>query len=79
MDCYRDHVVPLLSNWSMRQHTIENGWLLTFEGLAFEDDLADVEAIAQEMRKRSAPQLVPARRMAPISVTSVKRRLVIVS
>ena len=39
------------------QVTTENGWLLALERLAFEDDLADVEAVAQEMRERSVATL----------------------
>jgi hypothetical protein len=39
---------------SVEQITIENGWLLALEGLAFEDDLADVEAVSQQMREGSA-------------------------
>ena len=39
---------------SVEQTAVENGWLLAPENLALEDDLADVEAIAQQVRERSA-------------------------
>jgi hypothetical protein len=34
----------------VKQITIENGWLLALEGVAFKDDLADVEGCATDAR-----------------------------
>src|SRR5215469_3567160 len=38
----------------VKEITIEDGWLLAGEDLALEDDLADVEPIAQKMGERAA-------------------------
>jgi hypothetical protein len=46
--------------------------LLPLEGLAFEDNLADVEAVAQQMRERSAGEWNAADRLArPSDVAKV--------
>src|SRR6516165_2268804 len=38
----------------IKQVVIENGRLLTFKDFAFEDDVADIEAIAKQMRERAS-------------------------
>lgn len=47
-------VDPVWPGTASNQVTIENGLAARREGLAFEDDLADAEAAAQQMRERPA-------------------------
>ncbi len=46
--------------------TIEDGWLLPGEHLAFKDDLPDVEAIAEEMGERATGERNPSDGLAAL-------------
>ena len=51
----------------VKEITIEDGGLLTGQNLALEDDLADVEPIAQKMGERTTGERDPANR-APAGI-----------
>src|SRR3982075_2505323 len=56
------HLVIELGLHRVKKITIEDGWLLAGKHLTFEDDLADVEPVAQKMGERTAGEWDPADR-----------------
>jgi hypothetical protein len=52
--------------------TIEDGGLLAGEDLALEDDLADIEPIAQKMGERTAGKRDPANRAPALETSPLK-------
>src|SRR4030088_3196368 len=66
--CVIVHLVIELGLHRVKEITIEDGWLLAGKHLTFEDDVADVEPVAQKMGERTAGEWGPADR-APIRAT----------
>src|SRR5438105_5785501 len=67
--CVAVALVVELGLHRVKEITIEDGWLLAGEDLALEDDLADVEPIAQKMGERAAGEWDAANRAPSLERT----------
>jgi len=68
------HPLVQLGLHGLERVAIQNGRLLAVEDLAFEGDLADVEAVTEEMGKRTTGEGNAANRFALGSTMSSKRQ-----